>query len=1654
LKHLFHVILLFFATSLLGQSAANDWIDYNQSYYKFPITQKGVYRISYQDLQNAGIPLLGIQPNDFQLFARGEEQAIYIPNPNDGTFDQSDYIEFYAEPNDGWLDTVFYNGQLNQPNPHYSLLSDTLYYYLSWSSGSHLRYQEENDINFGNYFASNLIWRKAYLRLNSNYYDGEPYPGGATDPFYTPEEGWFGPAMNLGQSRTYNLNMVGHQNSGPPVELQLNLIGASNASQQNDHHIEVSAGTIIFDTIFDGYQLIRFRRDLPATAFFDGSNPIMLRSIDDLGADVDRTALAFIELDYPASLNLFNANYAEFGVEDNQSQSASLVEVTNFNAGTEVILYDLSNQKRIRVVQNLNTHRAIVPNSGGRKRCVMLNPNQLLSVAELEAVGTNGQFTNFESQLTDTTFLILTHEKLFNASTNYAAYRRSRGYTVEIFRMNELYDQYGYGINGNPLAIRNLMEDNLQNWIHPISHILLLGKSVAVKAYRKNATNQTFNLVPTIGNPATDNLLISGLNAGLTVPEVPIGRVSARNAAEVDDYLSKLIEYETAPRAKWMKEALHFAGGRSEPESNIYENYLNNYATNFQGEGYGGRARLFKKSSSAPIQTTLADSIRILINDGVSLMTFFGHASANDGFDISIDTPDELQNRGKYPLMLANSCFTGNYHQPFSVSTGEDYVLEKNRGAIGYIATGNLGYAFFLNQYSRIFYQKLTDDFYGAEIAEVMRQTAIELGQGNPGAQLNRVAWEMSLQGDPALRLNILPLPDYQVRANQTDIIPAEVTTELDSFELRINAENIGRAVTDTTLVLVRRSFPNGNRADTSYFVQLENLFFAETFNLTFPIDPFQDIGSNSIEILIDPFNEAEESDESNNRYQFEVLIRSGEIIPVYPYNEGIVGQQSPLLTASTAFAFEEERIYVFEVDTTPNFSSPFVSSTTISSSGGLLEWSPPALSNMIDSAVYYWRVSRQPMPGESFNWKVHSFTYLNGRSGWAQSNFDQFSKNDFLFLDRDATNRRLQFTDNVKELSVFTKSSPSINETFGIRYAVDADVRERNACGGQPGFLIAVLDSLSLESWETPYGGANQDRYYGQANSDNYCGTNRMRSEKYFLFRQSEPAQMDTMANFLLNEVPDGNYIVAYSWQNIDYSLINQQDTAILGAFKQLGSTLIDSLQDDEPFIFTVKKGDPASVREVKGFSATDEIDLSRTLVTSADFGEVSSNLAGEAKNWQAFAYRFESVETSDSVSIELDGLNSNSRQNLFTSRNFSPDSVLAIPSLAANYRELQFNARLEDKLAQSPPQFNYWHLYYEILPDLAFAPNHYQRIPSDTVILGKDFILELSYANASPQATDSVVINYQLFTVNGTLLSIKDSTFSPLLAHGYDTFRVQLPTISLSGNYRLLLELNPGNQMLEEYRFNNIAEYNFFVQPDRGKPLLDVTFDGRRIMNGELVSARPEIMMQLEDDNQFLALDDTSSFSIFLRNPDGQERLVNFNQNDRLQFIPASTSENKANVIYQPDLMADGVYRLRVQAKDKSGNRSSQTDYAIEFEVVNRSTVSYLLNYPNPFSTSTRFVFTLTGSRVPDQIQIQIMTVTGKVVKQIDQFELGPIRIGKNITDYAWDGKDDFGDQLANGVYLYTVKMRNEGNAIEHRESAADKFFTKQFGKMYLLR
>jgi hypothetical protein len=243
---------------------------------------------------------------------------------------------------------------------------------------------------------------------------------------------------------------------------------------------------------------------------------------------------------------------------------------------------------------------------------------------------------------------------------------------------------------------------------------------------------------------------------------------------------------------------------------------------------------------------------------------------------------------------------------------------------------------------------------------------------------------------------------------------------------------------------------------------------------------------------------------------------------------------------------------------------------------------------------------------------------------------------------------------------------------------------------------------------------------------------------------------------------------------------------------------------------------------------------------------------------------------------------------------------------------------------------------------------------------------------------------------------------------------------------------------------------EYDHVLFSYHGLPerQVDKVYDG-----SDLCSDQP-CETEMNDENKFLALDDTSSFQLFLRKPSQSSAShLFFSNTPELTFIPGSLPLNKARLEWKPNFPQDGKYDLIVKAKDRTNNASGSIQYSISFEVINKSTITNILNYPNPFSTKTHFVFTLTGSEIPDNFRIQIMTITGKVVKDIRRDELGPIRIGRNITEYTWDGRDEFGDQLANGIYLYRVMTSIDGQQIERRETGADTYFERGFGKMYLM-
>ena len=151
-------------------------------------------------------------------------------------------------------------------------------------------------------------------------------------------------------------------------------------------------------------------------------------------------------------------------------------------------------------------------------------------------------------------------------------------------------------------------------------------------------------------------------------------------------------------------------------------------------------------------------------------------------------------------------------------------------------------------------------------------------------------------------------------------------------------------------------------------------------------------------------------------------------------------------------------------------------------------------------------------------------------------------------------------------------------------------------------------------------------------------------------------------------------------------------------------------------------------------------------------------------------------------------------------------------------------------------------------------------------------------------------------------------------------------------------------------------------------------MTFDGIHIINGEIVSPRPEILIALKDENPFLMMDepsDTSLFKVFFFSGwTAFSDILIRESKDTIAFIPATDTKNRAKYCIRPFLKT--MERIAYWCRRPINREINREILIIElkFEVVNKSSISEVLNYPNPFSTSTQFVFTLTGSQIPDRI------------------------------------------------------------------------------------
>ncbi|MCC6185521.1 MAG: hypothetical protein IT256_00060, partial [Chitinophagaceae bacterium] len=475
-----------------------------------------------------------------------------------------------------------------------------------------------------------------------------------------------------------------------------------------------------------------------------------------------------------------------------------------------------------------------------------------------------------------------------------------------------------------------------------------------------------------------------------------------------------------------------------------------------------------------------------------------------------------------------------------------------------------------------------------------------------------------------------------------------------------------------------------------------------------------------------------------------------------------------------------------------------------------------------------------------------------------------------------------------------------------------------------------------------------------------------------------------------------------------------------------------------------------------------TNEImDVTYTFPITSQDGRMDGIEIGPASTWKTLKWRtsnkLDTATASDSASVIINGINSAGSVAKLYEGNMRDLDLGFINAVA--YPKLKLEWYSTDTNFHTAPQLDFWRILYDPLPEAALNPTaHYSF--TDSVSVGQLMNLETAIETLTDKPMDSMLVRYKVIDANGVQHLLADKKYRKLL--GNDTLHADIsfdPKPYPGKNY-LFVEANPDNNQPEQYHPNNLGYVPFEIKTDEYAPVLDVTFDGIHILDRDIVSSKPYIKVLLRDENKFLALNDTSSMKVFLKyldEPAAPKERIGFD-GTICKFIPANidAGKNEANIEYRPSFMKDGFYQLYVEGTDMSGNESGQgNQYSISFEVVSKSTITNLLNYPNPFSTSTAFVFTLTGSQIPSQFKIQILSVTGKVVREITKQELGPIHIGRNITEYKWDGKDQYGQTLGNGVYLYRVVTTINGENIERRSNnAVDKFNKNGYTKMYIMR
>ncbi len=750
------------------------------NWYKFSVDTTGVFKINRSFMQSLGIDVNNVNPRNIKIYGNGgamlpylnsdfryndlQENAIFVSGEDDGRFDSSDYILFYAKGANSWNIDATQNSAKHQ----FNIFSDEAFYFITVDGAEGKRIQDNTPIDT---VPDNII---------TTFNDYTFYEKDEVNLLFVGQQ-WFGESFSFEDVQTF---VIPFENIDDSEDVKIRVRAVTQSFSTSNMSIKVNGQDIFsipFPALTLGSLVKAYARENSATVPLTGDVITVEITYNNNGNPAAKAYLDYIEIVGKKKLIMDNSQFRFSSFEVANTTGVSQYQIQNANEVWDVT--DFLNPIRI-TNQSTTGNFEFNANAGSLKEYVVLNDSDYYSPTKIAHTFVNNQ--NLHS-LQDIDYVIVTRDYLLNEVERLAEYHRDRGLTVEVVDIDHIYNEFSSG-SPDLTAIRDFMKhlyDNASTPENRIKYLCLFGDGSYDFKDRVTGNN---NIVPAFLAYESFNLATSYItddyygmmdpNEGLLLStdklDIATGRLTITTVAQASESIDKIINYNaTNSFGDWRNVVALVADDLDVQTEFILQQSMERIAVEINDSK--PLINVKKIYSDAYVQETSAggerypdvyDEIANALEKGVLMMNFFGHGG-EDGWTseriLDIPMVRDLNNFNALSLIVTITCEFSRFDNPLRLSGGEYMIWNEKGSSISLITTTREIYI----NVGRVFNDRLMKVLLNFNDEELSISESL-MGVKNQFSTSQRLF--IYYLGDPAMHLAV-PKADVKLtRMNGVDI--------------------------------------------------------------------------------------------------------------------------------------------------------------------------------------------------------------------------------------------------------------------------------------------------------------------------------------------------------------------------------------------------------------------------------------------------------------------------------------------------------------------------------------------------------------------------------------------------------------------------------------------------------------------------------------------------------------------------------------------------------------------------------------------------------------------------------------------------------------------------------------------------------------------